>query len=272
MDDFIGSWDIETWDEESRALALRFEEVGSGRCWIYGKIGIGQNIDELANTIDEIGEDVLDVHESPVSGRIGDRSLNGFWIEWVDEVPSFPKHSYTTLWHVHPDGVFVSTFYDPDGEVEEVIDYTMTLDQLEEYMNQLPRRFTYFAEKHPYNPLGLSDEERAENAVIGKAMEAADPEGVERYGEICNIFTGALIADDATALEDYLESGVWGTGDDQRELASQVTNLYQKYSPQEVADYIPMMIAELVPDMPEYVVELASSEILRVLYRESEED
>ena len=120
---------------------------------------------------------------------------------------------------------------------------------------------------------GYSDEELAEIAALGDAMAAIDPEGVKRYGEICNILAGAIRADDATALEEYLESGLLTTGDTERKLTNLVTGMYREYSAQEVAEYIPMLLySDLSPDMPEYVVELASAEILRVLYRESEED
>ena len=285
MDDFIGSWDIETWDEESRALALRFQEVGAGRCYIASKVGVGQPIDETKNEIDAIGEEVLGKKEAPDDPSIGDRDINGFYVEFYHQ-PSIVPQFDELFWHVHPQGVIGRNVFTIDGEIEEVSDWLMTLDQFEEYISQIPRRWIYWAEMVPWEEQDnvipmmvetshdpeISDEEKAEIAVLGKAMEAVDPEGVERFAELCNIFGGALRADDATDLEEHLKSGVFITGDDERQLAVEVIAIYKDNPVEQVAEYVPLMISEVVPDMSEYVREVAASEILKVLYKESEED
>jgi hypothetical protein len=182
-DNFTVGWPIDEWPEEDRALALRFAEVGSGRCWIVSKIGGGQPFDELAAAIDEIelSDDLAEAGEETPGGggTIGDRTLGGFYVEWHIEHPGFSRDDGYKIfvWHVHAAGVHIHTLWEewqppietdiPEAEaspeqlqevvaelttaweerepVREVIEYTMTLDQLEEYMGQLPRQFPHWS-------------------------------------------------------------------------------------------------------------------------------
>ena len=87
--------------------------------------------------------------------------------------------------------------------------------------------------------------------------------------EVCNIFYGALSADDATAFEEHLEEGQMLISDDQSEaLADQVINLFLKFKVSEVVEHLPTMLEQIIPEVPEYVRELAYPAILESLYHD----